>query len=113
MASKAKKRPKKARAARPKRQRIKQPFLPGVEPLSDKQLDQATENYYDAIQDRLPYTKAEAEAHDNLQEKMAEKGVDRYETPDGLIAVRVSKSKCSVKRKKGEPETNGESDAET
>lgn len=102
MAVKKKPRPKRAKRPKPT-------YLPGLEPVSIPALDQAVETYYDSIQDRLPYTEKETEAHDNLQEKMIEHGQDRYETPDGLVAIRTSKSKCSVKRKKQvEPEVNGE-----
>ena len=88
----------------------KQGFLKGMRPRSIRALDDATENYYEAMQARLPYTKKEAEAKDNLIEKLIEHKVDRYETPDGLVATRTSKATVAVKRKKEENEDDAKTD---
>jgi hypothetical protein len=98
---------KKARKTREKRP--KQQFLDGMEPPRIKAIDDAADTYYSAMLERQRLTKEEDDAKINLLEKMKEQGLDRYETPDGLIVVVLSKSNVKCK-KKPEPETNGESE---
>lgn len=90
------------------RTKERQGYLPGTEPPRIKAIDDAAETYYDVMMDRTKLSKEEHEAMDNLVEKMKEHGTDRYETPEGLVVTAISKTKCSVKRKKDEPSTNGD-----
>jgi hypothetical protein len=84
----------KTKAKRPRQQRI-----PGTEPESIKAIDDAADNYYEVMVERVRLSKQEDDAKDNLIDKMKENGVDRYETPDGLIVTITAKSNVKVKRK--------------
>lgn len=90
---------------RPKRG--KQLRFEGMEPPSVPALDDAAETYYEAIQHRVRLSREEKDAKINLIEKMKENGVDRYETPDGLIVTVLSKSNVACK-KKDDAEANGD-----
>ena len=91
--------------------KLRQRRLPGTEEPTIKALDDAAENYYEAMTERCKLSKTEDEAKDNLIDKMKEHGVDRYETSDGLIVTITAKSNCKVKRKNANDEedsSNGE-----
>ncbi len=97
---------------RTKTRRPKQPFLgEEVAEPSIPALDNAADNYYDAMMDRVKLSKEEDEAKDNLIDKMKEHGLERYVTGDGLVVSVLNKSnvKCK-KRKDAEPSENGEAE---
>lgn len=97
MATAMKKKPK---AKKPRPPKTKQPYLdPEMEPPHIKELDGAAENYYDAMQERLPYTAAEAEAKDSLLALMAKHGQTRYEFGD-FVVTKSDTANVSVKKKK-------------
>lgn len=79
----------------------KQQYLGDMAPPSIPEIDAAAETYYDAVQERLPLTKAEAEAKDNLIMAMVEHGQTRYEYEDKIVSLLDSKN-VKVKRKKSE-----------
>lgn len=96
----------KARTKKPK-----QGYLPEMDPPRNRAVDAAAETYFDTMQERCKLSKEEDEAKDNLIDKMKESGMDRYETPDGLVVTVTSKSNVKVKRKgTGEEEANGDGD---
>lgn len=86
------------------KRKAKQPRLPGMEPESIKELDDAAEIYFDAMQARVKLSKEEDEAKDNLIDKMKEHGTDIYETPDGLVVTITNKSNVKCKKKSDESE---------
>lgn len=88
------------------KRRAKQGHLDGMAPPSIPALDDAADTYYEAMQERCRLSKDEDEAKDNLIDKMKEEGMDRYETPDGLVVTVLNKSNVKCKRKK--EESNGE-----
>ena len=71
------------------------------------ELDDKAAIYYDAIQDRLPLTKAEDEAKTALIECMVKHGKHRYKTADDKIVELTDKHSVKVKRAK-EPSENGD-----
>ena len=70
------------------------------------ELDDKAENYYDAVQRRLPLTKAEDEAKTSLIEAMVKYGKHRYKTADDKIVELTDKHSVKVKEPK-EPSENG------
>lgn len=92
--------------AKKKRGRPKKQWLPGHEPEVIQELEDAADNYYDAVQDRIPLTKAEDEAKDSLIDKMKEHKLDRYITQDGLVVAITAVSNVKVKKKKELDETS-------
>jgi hypothetical protein len=88
------------RKPRPKRQRVKKGFLPGMEPVSNKKIDAAAENYYETMMERTQLSKEEDEKKTALIESMREAGLERYETPDGLVITLTAKSNVKAKKKK-------------
>lgn len=82
---------------RPKRQ--KATFLPGMEPPSVPELDNAADAYYEAKTDRQAKTEVEKNAKTNLIEKMVAEKLTRYETPNGLVVDLLSKSNVTCKNK--------------
>lgn len=106
---------------RKKRERTKrtadQGYLPGegMEPPRHKRVDDAADNYYDTMMDRVKLSKEEHELKDALIDKMKEHGIDRYEMPDGKIVMVTHKSNVRVKKKKAKkgaaPSENGEAEA--
>lgn len=78
--------------------------LPGMEPEHIPDLTAATETYYEAMQQRLKKTAKEKEAKQSLNQKMIENGLERYETPDGLVVTLTAKSNVRVEKKDAEQE---------
>lgn len=104
MATKSKK-PTKPRTRRPK-----QGYLdPTFEPPTIPELDQAAENYYDSVQERLPYTAKEKEAKETLINKMVEHQLVRYEF-DGFVVSLTDSKNVAVKPRKEKSDDEGESD---
>jgi tyrosine-protein phosphatase YwqE len=87
--------------------RPKQSLIPGSEPERIKALDDAAEIYYDAVQERLPYTQAESEAKDNLIAKTIEHGTSLYENDDFKVILTDTHN---VKCKKRKASENGEAE---
>jgi hypothetical protein len=85
----------KKRGRKPKQKYIADDMAPGGIP----KLDQLAETYYDAMQERLPYTKAEAEAKDALLIGMREEKLVRYETSDGFEVILNESFGVKVKKK--------------
>jgi hypothetical protein len=95
----------KKRRGRPARQKR----LPGMEEETVAALEDAAHTYYDAMMERVKLSEEEAEAKDNLIERMKEHGRDRYETADGFVVSVLSKSNVKMKKKKdAEPSANGD-----
>lgn len=88
------------------RKKAKQAHLDGMEPPSIKAIDDAAENYYDTMQDRVKLSREEDEAKTALIEKMKEHGFERYEY-EGKVVMLTSKSNVKVKAK-NKAEENGE-----
>ena len=106
----AKKKPRRAaKAKRPRTRRPKQAVLPGTEDQFIAALEDATATYYDVMIDRCKLSKEEAEAKDNLIDKMKENACERYETADGLVVTLTAKANLRCKKKK-DVEANGEAD---
>ena len=93
-----------------RRKKPKQGHLDGMEPPSIKALDDAADNYYEAMMDRVKLSKEEDEAKTNLIEKMKEHGLDRYETASGYVVSIVNMSKVKVKPVKNQEEESDGSD---
>ncbi len=93
---------KKPRAPRPKQQ-----FIPGTEPPSIPEIDQAAEAYYEAMKERLPYTAEEKAAKETLINKMVEHRQVRYEF-NGFVVNLVDSKNVVVKPKKTEENGDGE-----
>ena len=92
---------------RPKRQ--KPGFLPGMEPPSIPELDDAAEVYFEAKTERQEASEAEKNTKNNLIEKMIAHGQTRYVTANELVVDLLSKSNVSCKKKtEAKAETNGE-----
>lgn len=87
--------------------RRKQGYLDGMEPKSVRAIDDAADNYFEVMQERVKLSKEEDEKKDALIDAMKEAGVERYETPDGLIVTVTNKSNVKCKRKNAESE-NGD-----
>ena len=100
----------KKKPSRKRTPKAKQGYLEGMDPPRIKAIDDAADTYYDVMQERCRLSKEEDEAKDNLIDKMKESGVDRYETPDGLIVTITAKSNVKVKRKKEESGDEDEGD---
>jgi len=101
----------KAKTKRARTPRSKQPYLhPDMAPPSIPEIDAAAETYYEAMQERQRLTEEETQAKDNLLTKMKDHSQTRYETPDGLIVIVLSKDavKCKRKKDKKELELNGD-----
>lgn len=75
--------------------------MPGTEPERVKELDEAADTYYEAMQDRVRHSKSEAEAKDSLIECMLKHKVTRYEN-DHFTVTATSKTNVAVKPKKAE-----------
>lgn len=93
-----------------RKKKPKQGFIPGMEPESFRDLDDAADNYYDTMRERVKLSKEEDEAKDNLIDKMKEHALDRYETADGKIVMVLNSSNVKVKPKKEPKESNGEAE---
>lgn len=98
--------------ARARTKRPKQGRLPGMEPLSVREIDDAAANYFEVMTDRCKLSKDEDEAKDCLIDKMKTHGVDRYETPDGLVVTVTAKSNVKCRRKKEESNGDGDEDGD-
>lgn len=96
--------------AKPREKKLKQQFLPEMDPPSIPALDDAADIYYEAMQERITMTKEEDEAKTNLIEKMKAEGLDLYETKHGLVVSILNKSNLKCKKKK-DAEEGEESDA--
>lgn len=80
--------------------KVKQGFIdPEMEPVTIKELDHAAENYYDTVQDRLPYTAAEAEAKEAVTNLMKKHSLGRYEF-NGFVVTCTDTANVAVKKKK-------------
>lgn len=90
--------------------RVKQGHLNGMEPESIRAVDDAADNYYEAMRERVKLSKEEDEAKDNLIDKMKENKLDRYESAHGLVVTITHKSNVKVKPKQDAEESNGEDD---
>jgi len=98
---------KKARAPRAKVR--KQQFIPGTEPPVVQAIEDAAENYFEVMTERVKLSKEEDEKKTALIEVMKENGVDRYECQaTGLVVTVTAKSNVTCKKKKGDPDSNGE-----
>ena len=86
---------KKANAKKPK-----QGFLPDMEPPSIKAIDDAAENYWEAMMERTELSKQEDEKKTALIEVMRENKLDQYETAEGIVVTLTAKSNVKAKRKK-------------
>lgn len=82
-----------------------------MDPPRIKELDDAADIYFDAMQERVKLSKAEDEAKDNLIDKMKENKMQLYQTSDGLMVTITAKSNVKVKRK-GEAESSSNGDEE-
>lgn len=81
---------------------------PEFAPVKNARVHKAAKFYYDAIQERLPFTKAEKEAHDSLLNTMMEEDVEHYVYKGVEAHVNTSK-KVKVKFEGGEkPEAAAE-----
>lgn len=87
------------RKAKSRPSRAKQGYIDGMEPPSHKDVDHAAENYFEVMRERCKLSKEEDEKKTALIEKMKEHGIDRYETPDGLVVTVTSKTNVAVKQK--------------
>jgi hypothetical protein len=99
-----------AKTKAPKPKKLRQQHLPGTEPLSNKKIDSAAHNYEDARDERMARSKDEKDAKNTLLFAMTEAGIDRYETPDGLVVTVSTDKEVKVAKAKGH-EQNGEADA--
>lgn len=93
---------------KPKAKRLRQQHLPEMEPLSNKKIDAAALNYEEARDERMALSKVEKDAKLNLLFEMTEAGVDRYETPDGLV-VSVTADRDVKVKKAAKPAKDGDS----
>src|SRR6266850_2193831 len=94
--AKTKKAPRKPRAKRPKQQKLFGDDRKEIIP----EIDQTADAYYDAVRDRIPYTKVEAEAKVNLINAMIFGKKKRYETADGKIVDLTDNFNVRVKEAK-------------
>lgn len=90
----------------PREKKLKQQFLPDMEPPSVPEVDAAAEAYYDAKKERQALSQDEKDKKANLVEKMLQNGFTHYETPDGYVVDVPSKTNVTCKRK-GDPEGDG------
>ncbi len=96
-----------AKAKRKPRQ--KPAYIPGLEPPSIPELDDAAEAYYEAKTDRQAASEVEKNTKESLVEKMVSHGQTRYITANDLVVDLLSKSNISCKKKaEAKVETNGE-----
>lgn len=95
-------------AGRPRKPRAKQGRLPGMEPDSIRELDDAAENYFDVVRDRCKLSKEEDEKKDNLIALMNQHKIARYENEEGLVVTLTEKQKVKVEKKKQEPDGESE-----
>lgn len=101
MATKAKKRPPRAKKA-------KQGFLPEMEPPSHKDIDQQADLYFEAKTERMRLTEEETNQKQALLTAMKKHELTHYETPDGLLVDVEAEEAIKCKRKKIKAETNGD-----
>ncbi len=87
--------------------KARQGYLEGCEPESIPALDEAAENYDEAMRDRVALSKEEDEKKDALIDLMTEHKKDRYETPAGLIVTVTNKKNVRVKPKKDAEDGDG------
>ncbi len=105
MATKTKK-PKKAKAPKPK-----QGYLdPEMAPPSIPEIDRLAEKYVDARDSRMSALKEEIELNGELDELMKKHSLTEYEYDNKIVSVNVLE-KVKVKTKKAERiETNGQAE---
>lgn len=89
--------------------RAKTKTIPTMEPESIPDLDDAAETYDEAKNQRVKKTAKEKEAKQNLLDKMAEHGLERYITPDGLVVTVTGKKNVRTERQE---EATGTEDVE-
>lgn len=90
------------------KRRAKQGHLNGMEPPSHRDIDDAADNYFEVMTDRCKLSKEEDEKKTCLIETMRSHGLDRYETPDGLIVTVTAKSNVKAKKKTVSENDEGE-----
>lgn len=78
--------------------RKRQPRIPTMESESIPDLDAAADTYDEAKNQRIKKTKKETEAKVNLLDKMAEHGLERHVTPDGLVVTVTGKKNVRTER---------------
>ncbi len=87
---------------RPRKEKVKQGHLRGLEPVSIKAIDDAAEAYYDVMMERVKLSKEEDETKTALIEAMIGNGQTLYEYDhNGTVrqVILVSKSNVKVKKK--------------
>lgn len=92
---------KAAKKPRKPRDKAKQGHLDGMAPPSIPSIDQAAENYYEVMMDRVKLSKEEDQAKDALINEMNVNSLQRYEY-DGKVVMLVSTSKVKIKKTKEE-----------
>ena len=86
--------------AKPRAKKPKQGHLEGMAPPSIKAIDDAADNYFETMQERVKLSGEEHERKDALIDVMKENGLNRYETGDGKIVEVTANSNVKVKQKK-------------
>lgn len=84
--------------------------LPGMEPESIPDLDQAAETYDEAKTQRMKKTQKEKEAKESLLEKMIEHGLERHVTPDGLVVTVTGKKNVRTDRLEEDKKEGGDAE---
>jgi hypothetical protein len=79
---------------------LEQGYIPGTEPETHKDIDQAAKVYYKAMTERKELSEEEDQAKDNLIDKMKEHRLQYYETKDGKVVTLTETSNLKVKPKK-------------
>lgn len=77
----------------------KQQYFEGMEPPRIEELDKAAETYHAAKTQRMEFTEEEKLRKDILTHLMQQHDLKRYETPEGLVVTRITKSNVKTDRK--------------
>lgn len=95
MATKTKRKP-----GRPKKERVKQGYLPDMAPPSIKEIDRAAESYVTVRDERCALSPEEAKRKDFLHSLMKKHDLTVYEYDGHIVTIEPGEETVKVKKKK-------------
>jgi hypothetical protein len=93
-----------AAKTKPKKEKVKQAHLDGMDPPSIQEVELAADAYYDAMMDRCELSTKEKETQGVLQEVMKKHGLTLYKMPDGRTCVVEGSTKVRIHKPKAPKE---------
>jgi hypothetical protein len=102
---------KKPRQRPPRKERPKQTFIPGTEPPSFPDIDEAVDSYVDRRDERMELLQQEIKARDVLLLRMKDRGLKEYRVNGKVVTVTADTTeKVSVKVAKEKADVDTDAD---